>query len=436
MARGTRRRPARASRAAALAGSLAAAAVLGTAAGCGPVSGDGSPVTLELIAADYGERTAVPIKEYWDDLTERFHQANPEVTVEVELVPWEELDATLAERVEQGRPPDISQATFYAGYATEGLLYQAKEILPLPVQSDFVTTLAHAGEVDFQQFGIPFITSTPRLFYNTALFDAAGIEEPPGSWAELAATAQALKDSGVTTPYALQFGPDSIHEEAMVWMLAAGGGYTNLSGGYILDDEDNVRALEWLRENMVAPGLTGPDGTLNRGDAYAGFMTGEVGMLMVHPALLPALEANKIPYAHTDFPAMKGGAAVPAGHSDWLLGFREHGHAEEIGRFLTFLYDPENVARANAQNGSVPATESAGQMLRASEEFERLWEFIDQMPGAQLQPVNKDNWLPLRGEIQQRLAAVLEPDTDVAEVMRGLQATAAELESGSASDTS
>ncbi|WP_165986103.1 extracellular solute-binding protein [Streptomyces sp. YIM 98790] len=415
-------------------GALAGTAVLG-GAGCGPVA-DSGPVTLELLAADYGERTAVPIREYWDDLTGRFHEANPDVSVEVELVPWEELDATLAERVEQGRPPDISQATFYADYATEGLLYQAKEMLPLPVQSDFVTTLAHAGEVDFQQFGMPFITSTPRLFYNTALFDAAGIEEPPASWEELADAARALKDSGVTTPYALQFGPDSIHEEAMVWMLAAGGGYTNLSGGYILDDEDNAKALEWLRDSLVAPGLAGPDPRLNRGDAYAGFMTGEVGMLMVHPALLPALKAHQIPFAHADFPAMRGGAAVPAGHSDWLLGFKEHGHAEEIGRFLTFLYDAENVARANAQNGSVPATESAGQMLRASDEFEQLWDFIDQMPGAQLQPVNKSTWLPLRGEIQQRLATAIEPDSDVEAVLRELQTTAGTLEKAGTSEAS
>ncbi|WP_165984083.1 ABC transporter substrate-binding protein [Streptomyces sp. YIM 98790] len=404
---------------------LAAGVLVIGPAGCAE-SGGGAPVTLSVLAADYGERTSVSSEEFWTDLAERYAAGHPEVTVEVELVPWEELDATLAERVREGSAPDIAQAGTFADYAAGDELYRVRDILPLPVQSDFHTSLAHAGEYDYEQYGMPFISSTPRLFYNRELFASAGIDGPPESWAELRGAAEALREAGVPTPYALQFGPDTADEEAHSWMLAAGGGYTGPAEGYTLDAPENAGALEWLRDNLVAPGLAGADPAgLDRGGAYAGFLAGEVGMLLAHPALLPAAEAAGLPYAHAGFPARRGGAARPAGLSDWLLAFRDGGHGEQAGDFLAFLYDPAHMAEAMWRYGAVPSTVSASEALAANEEAEPLAAFVEQMPGAGLQPLSKDSWPALRARLREELGeAVTGPDGDPAALLAALQAEA------------
>ncbi|MDB1086810.1 extracellular solute-binding protein [Streptomyces sp. ACA25] len=408
---------------------VAGATVLSlTLAGCSSGPGD-SGSTVSVLAADYGERTAIPISEYWDDLTARFTEENPGIEVEVELVPWEELDVTLAQRYEAGNPPDIAQAGSYAEYVAEDALHPAGDMLSMPVISDFVPTLASAGEVVYKQYGMPFISSTPQLFYNDALFEQAGIDGPPDSWDELQTAAQALSDAGVATPYALQFGADSIHEEAMAWILGAGGSYTNITDAYVLDRPENIEAITWLKDNLVGADLVGPDPALGRGAAYRGFLTGEVGMLLAHPSLLGAIAAAGTPAKHAPFPSLEGGPAAPTGHSDWLLGFRGSGNAKQMGTFLDFLYRKENVASGTGDYGSIPSTVSGGESLLETEDYRALWPFIEQMPIARLQPMSRHSWLEVRSEIRTQLAAAVAPDGDPEAVLRALQARADTLQS-------
>ncbi|WP_175541547.1 extracellular solute-binding protein [Streptomyces aidingensis] len=408
----------------------AVAAALLAGAACTGTRGDGD-LTLTLLAADYGRRTALPISALWEELTTRFAVEHPGVEIEVELVPWERLDTVLAERVAAGKAPDIAQAASFESYAADGLLYRTKEILPLPVQSDFILSLAHAGELHYEQYGMPFVSSTPRLFYNTGLFARAGLDGPPESWRELREAAEALAAAGVPVPYALQFGADSVHEEAMVWLLAGGGGYTNITDNYVLDQRANTEALEWLRDNIVAPGLAGPRWRLDRGEAYGAFLAGRAGMVLAHPAVLAAMDESTVPYAHAAFPGRDGEAAVPTGHADWLLAFRGSGHGEAIGDFLAFVYRADNVELLSAKHGAVPPTESGSQAVLANPADRHLWEFVRQMPSAELQPVSKGSWLPLREKLRELLPGAVAPDGDPGAVLTALQIAAADLEADS-----
>ncbi|GGV83211.1 hypothetical protein GCM10015535_25830 [Streptomyces gelaticus] len=140
------------------------------------------------------------------------------------------------------------------------------------------------------------------------------------------------------TPYGLQFGPEAADDEALSWLLAAGGGYTGELAEYDFATSANTEALTWLRDEFVAEGLAGADpAKLNRTDAYAQFLRGEIGMLIAHPLLMGAADQAEVPYAHAAFPRKDGGAAPPLGLSDWLMAFRRGGHRKECGAFLSFL---------------------------------------------------------------------------------------------------
>ncbi|MEK8171406.1 hypothetical protein NKH77_24085 [Streptomyces sp. M19] len=80
----------------------------------------------------------------------------------------------------QGRQgPDIAQIGAYADYAAAGRLYRADELLSIPTQAAFITSIARAGEVQRIPYGMPFVASSRRLFYNKKLFDQAGVTGAP-----------------------------------------------------------------------------------------------------------------------------------------------------------------------------------------------------------------------------------------------------------------
>ncbi|WP_051831371.1 extracellular solute-binding protein [Streptomyces violens] len=411
-----RRRTAR--RAAGLAAALAL--TLTACGGAGP-AGD-ADVTLDLVVADYGKRTARSSADYWKRVVDAFEKRHPEIAVHMDPVPYNRLDKTVAARVAAGDAPDIAQTGVFAPYVAKGKLYSADETLSIGTQADFVPALARAGEIHHVQYGMPFSASTPRLFYNKKLFKRAGIERPPVSWAGIERAAAALKDAGVQTPYALQTGPEAAEDETLSWLLGNNGGYVGMSGGYTLDSAENTAALTAVRDGLVAPGLTGPKGSaLNRTEAYRGFVAGKVGMVLAHPVLIPMAEAAHVPYGTAPFPRRSGGAATSAGLSDWLVAFKQHHHARQIGTFLDFLYGTDNAVHYAGGQGTLPVTVPAAEKMRADAVYRPLWPFVDQLPKVQFQPMATRSWPRVRAALQEKIAGALSRGGDPAAVLAGLQ---------------
>ncbi|WP_407554563.1 extracellular solute-binding protein [Streptomyces sp. Pv4-95] len=406
---------------------MAGAAALGLT-GCGSGEAAERNVTLKVLAASYGRSVGSSIVDQWHAGIRTFEKKHPAITIDLELVPIGEIDRTLARRVRSGQAPDIAQSYVFADYAEARQLYGAEELFSIPAQADFITTFARAGEVDFTQYGIPFLASTPRLFYNKRLFAQAGLSGPPTSWSALRDAAVALKASGVRTPYGLQFGPEAAEDEAMAWMLAAGGGCASPSG-YDFVRQENIEALSWVRSRLVEPGLAGADPTrFSRTAAYAAFLKGEVGMMTAHPVLIKAADHARLPYGHTAFPRRSGGAAPPLGLSDWLMAFRRNGHRTECGAFLNFLYSEQVATRFAAGQGTLPVTVSGAESLRARTSQRPLWEFLDQMPKAEFPPVGRSSWPTVRDAIRKRIGQAVTADGNPRHVLDTLQATASAAE--------
>lgn len=409
--------------------SLASGAALGLA-GCGT---EGTRTTLRVLVASYDESVGASIGDQWDDVAKAFEAKHPEIDVTLERVPFGKLDATVARRVEQGRAPDIAQSNVFARYAGNGDLYAASDLFDIATESDFTLSLAEAGEVDRIQYGIPLMASTPRLFYNKALFGKAGIEAPPRSWTELRTAAEALRTGGVPTPYALQFGPEAAEDELYAWLLAGDGDYTT-SSSYDFSSDDNVATLTWLRDDLVGAGLAGRDPAgLNRTQAYEQFLGGRIGMMLAHPVLMDAADRMKLPYGHAAFPARRGGAAIPVGINDWLLAFRQNGRRAACSKFLSFVYSADSAASYGGGKASaLPVTESGAEAAAASA-GNRLGPFIDQLPRARFQPTAMHSWPTVRRAVREQIGRAVQRDGDPGAVLRSLQAMASQSESASGS---
>lgn len=406
---------------------LGMTAVLG---GCG-LTGDSGEVTLRLVAADYGDSKANSSRKYWDELAKAYEAEHPDVHVDVTVHSWTDVDREVREMVEAGEAPDMAQIGAYSDYADKDLLYSADEVLSIPVQADFVSQLAGAGQVNGVQYGLPFAASTRVLFYNKTLFEEAGVT-PPKSWDDLADAAEALKAEGVKYPYALPLGAEEAQAETMQWMLSGGGGYTDDIGTYSVDSPQNVTTFTWLRDELVGEGLTGPvaPGELDRADAFAAFANGDVGMLNGHPSLMKMASDKGVKYGMVTTPGIDGESRNTLGVTDWMTAFKENGHQEEIGDFLDFVYSDENVLDFSRQYDLLPVTTSASQVMSTAAEDKKLKPFLDELLLSELYPVGKTSWASVSADVKKQIGQAVAPGGSPEEVLGQIQTTA--MRAGSA----
>lgn len=414
------------------AGTVAAVAALGMTAvlgGCGVTGGSGD-VTLRLVAADYGDSAANSSQKYWDKLAKEYESKHSGVKIEVTVYSWNDVDRKVKEMVDAGKAPDMAQIGAYADYAAKDELYTADDLLSISTQADFASQLATAGQVKGVQYGMPFAASTRLLFYNKTLFKDAGLT-PPKTWTQLAADAEALKARGVKYPYALPLGPEEAQAETMQWMLSGGGGYTDTVGSYGIDSAQNVATFDWLKDDLVGKGLTGPvaPGDLNRAAAFSAFAKGEVGMLNGHPSLMKIAAKKGVKFGMVPMPGSRGRTSTSMGVADWMMAFKKNGHAQQVGDFLDFVYDEKNVLAFSREYDLLPVTNSASEAMSSDERDAALKPFLDELPQSELYPVGKTSWAAVSAAVKKRIGQAVRPNASPAATLSQLQATASTAES-------
>ncbi|MFJ8917995.1 ABC transporter substrate-binding protein [Streptomyces sp. NPDC102415] len=407
---------------------VAALGMTATLSGCG--SDAGGDVTLRLVAADYGTGAENSSQKYWDDVAGKFEKANPDIKVEVSVYSWKDVDRKVAEMVKAGDAPDIAQIGAYADYAKADKLYTADETIAIRTSSNFLPSLTDAGEVDGSLYGLPFVASTRLLFYNKGLFAKAGLGAPQ-TWDDIQSDAAALKQRGVTYPFALPLGPEESQAETLMWLLSGGGGYTDDVGNYDIDSPANIATFQWLKNNLVGKGLTGPvaPGKLDREKAFEAFTKGEVGMLNGHPTLMQEAEKKGVQVGMVPLPGIDGPTNGSMGVADWMMGFKQNGHRAEIGKFLDFAYTDENVLSFADQYDLLPVTSSASTAMEADSKHKSLHEFLSALPNSQLYPFGKTSWAQASESIKEKIGSAVEPGGSPESVLVQIAAQARQAES-------
>ncbi|MFE9725411.1 ABC transporter substrate-binding protein [Streptomyces sp. NPDC005794] len=408
---------------------VAALGMTATLSGCGADTGGGD-VTLRLVAADYGTGAENSSEKYWDDVAGKFEKQNPDIKVDVSVYSWKDVDREVAEMVKAGKAPDIAQIGAYADYAKADKLYAANEMLAIRTGANFMPSLTDAGEVDGNLYGLPFVASTRLLFYNKGLFAQAGLGAPQ-TWDDIQRDATTLKKHGVTYPFALPLGQEESQAETLMWMLSGGGGYTDDVGNYAIDSQANIATFQWLKNDLVGKGLTGPvaPGKLDRAKAFDAFTKGEVGMLNGHPTLMQEAEKKGVEVGMVPLPGVDGPTEGSMGVADWMMGFKQNGHRAEIGKFLDFAYQDANVLAFADQYDLLPVTMSASAVMETDGKHKSLRPFLSALPNSQLYPFGKTSWAQASEMIKKNIGSAVEPGGSPENVLVGVAARARQAES-------
>ncbi len=294
-------------------------------------------------------------------LAAEFEKLHPNISIDFQTIPFEEIRTRLLTQVAANNPPDTAfmDASTTADFASRGALVnldpyieQSNAVDP----DDYVEAFANSAMFEGSMYGLPFDAETTGLFYRTDLFEEAGIDGPPETWEEFRAAAEAL-----TNPEESQYGFILFAPEAAYywypWLWQAGGDLISEDGTEIIwDSEEGKRAAEFY------VGLTdvSPPDYLNSNswDGRVAFAQGNVGMYIAGAWFAGTL-MSEFPdidglWATAPLPEDQRCATTIAG--DNLVMFEGSQNKDAAWKWIEFLSAPENMRLWNIGTPDAPST--------------------------------------------------------------------------------
>ena len=222
--------------------------------------------------------------------------------------------------------------------------------------------------VDGQLYSMPFNSSTPIMYYNKDLFDAAGITEAPTTFDEIAAVGDQLLEAGAGEVFASKIYGWYFEQ----YLCKQGLNYVNNENGRseepatAVEFDTNGGGLNILNKwnELYTLGYAPNVGRDGNATDTADFTSGKAAMLLGSTASLKQIltEVNGAFEVGTAyFPGVveaEGGVSI-GGASLWALDNGEDTKTEAVWSFIEFLISAESQAYWNAQTGYFPITTAA-----------------------------------------------------------------------------
>jgi multiple sugar transport system substrate-binding protein len=358
------------------------ALVLGVAGCGGGDDGDGAaeggPVTLTFANWSSAEDAT---RDGMLDLIKRFEEANPDIRIKSESVPFSDIGQNLVLRVNSGNPPDVAQISgndTFAVAATGGLANL--DDTPLSrVKGELIPDDVEMGTIDGKWVAMPYKDSPQGFFYNKKLMEEAGLDpaSPPATIDELD---QAMAQVKRELPDVIPLGTDTTNRtfglaSQWPWMLAHG--TQPFSATEATANTPEMQAyLGWI-SGVVKNDYTLPNRRI--GDFRPLAAQDEVAFIVDQPLLQGVVQATNgmsddefyKTWGVTTLPQgpTNESYSVPLGHQ--LVMFNkaaDDGKAEAAAKFIEFLVtDPQTIEEFN-----IGIEQSLPPIAEPSPEIEKL----------------------------------------------------------------
>ena len=237
-----------------------------------------------------------------------FETANPNITVDVALVPFGEAANQFMTAAQGGVAPDLmrlssDQLGAIGEVRVDGfpLLEDLRPHLTPVQRNQFQEQALHAMRYDEALYGVPASQDALSLVYNKAIFDARGVAYPDASWTQndLLEAAQALTYQDVQGL--------ALPVKSAYWWFGFQAGYNgslfNETGSPTLESGGSAEALDWLlnlelEHGVVATG-TQTEGMKNQ------FIASKAAMIVDGPWNWATYEASRLDVGQSLLPVIE-----------------------------------------------------------------------------------------------------------------------------------
>lgn len=310
---------------------------------------------VNFTVAEYSSKTG----PYFEEVAAAFEKENPDIHINIQVVPWDTLLQRLTTDIAGGQAPDISiiGTRWLVDFASQGIAEPVDSYLTPEFKSTFIDTFMAPSVIDGKTMGLPVAASARAMLVNTDLLDKAGAKAP-ANWDEFYTTAEKLKALPDTFAFGLQ--GKEIETDAYFYysLWTHGGDILKGDGTSGLDTPEALQAVT-LYKKMIDEGLTQPSPTnYTREDVFNLFKQGKVGMVFTFPMLIPQIKAEAPNLKYKVLPFPEGKAKATYGVTDTLMLFSSSQVKKEAWKFVEFAYKDEWRTKFDHGEGFLPVTKN------------------------------------------------------------------------------
>jgi sn-glycerol 3-phosphate transport system substrate-binding protein len=334
---------------------------------------------------------AAPVKVvYWraltgaagdvqDELVKRFNAAQSGVSAEAQFQgAYAEVVQKLLAAMAAGSVPDLVllDSPFVALFAKDGALVQLDKFASAPKTGldlkGFIGGLIKDGYYKGKLYALPFMRSTPLLYFNRDMFAEAGLpDRAPETWDDFREYCRKM-----TKPdrYGASFtlGTTTAH-----WYLQ---GAIYSFGGEVSDENFNIKlesapaiAAAQLWQDLVFKDKTAIAGNVPAGDAQNDLLTGRAGMAFGSTGSMANVMSRAKFRVGIGFMPAKVKHAVPVGGSVLAMTSTDKARQAATWELMKFLTNP-------ASNSTIVVTTGYMPISKAAMEYADTVEYFKQYP--------------------------------------------------------
>ncbi len=324
-------------------------------------------------------------------LVNEFEDLNPDIDVDIQLVPFSQLFQTIEVRLSgSSSTPDvyIVDGPLNSSYAIRGNLLELDEYFSEEELEPFFDSSIETATFNGNLYSIPYTTSSVGLYFNKEIFDEYGVPYPsetPGerlTWEEVSEIAKKLtideNNDGDNEIWGLIIEQIDRPYQLLPLVQSLGGEVISSDGlstaGYLTSDEF-LEASEYYW-NLFNEWKVSPQGLNTSSIAREYFGNGKAAMMLGADWNINRLATFEgLDFGLASHPYFEGGEAVsPTG--SWHMGINSKTkNVDAAVKFVKFMTSKEAIAEWNQLFGHLPAREDAYELL--VEEFSKPeWQIL------------------------------------------------------------
>jgi len=302
------------------------------------------------------------------ELLDRFEEANPGITVNMEVQPYATVRDQLRVQVEAGQAPDIARLTDFAGM--RGFYLDIRPYMEDPAlfEDNFNPAIINAFRSDADDnglYGFADQLSATAPFVNATLFEQAGVALPSDAMDEptwddwFAALDEVADATGVQYTFAIDNKGHRFAGPAM----SMGATFFDDEGNFDLADDEGFRAFAEILKGLMDAGKTPAEtwlGTSQYSGAQEYFVNVETVMYFSGSWQIGYFAQNvgdAFDWIVVPNPYGEGGSTGVAGGAG-IVGFAQTEHPEEVAMLMEYLLQPEVYGEYSARSLLIPAHEA------------------------------------------------------------------------------
>ena len=336
-----------------------------------PAAGTDSEISGTVKFAFPGEDTELRMRP---EIIQMFQEKYPNIKVEEYPVPPDGYDTQLLADIAAGTPPDVfvsgdvQVAAFIQNKTAEDLTPYFEKDAELKEDVFFANVIDYYRGLDGHVYMMPDTYDVQRIYYNKALFDAAGLEYPQDGWTlEDFKNAAKAMTQGEGPEKVYGFFADSWWPIWLPYVWQNGGDLVSEDGTTcVLDQPEAVEALEWYADFIRQGYSPSPDEMEGMGmGGWDLFVTGRSAMLQSGGWEIPSFEEETdFEWGMVTLPRGKQPATVLHLTNYVMAANSENKEAAWV--FMKFLASPEVYTLEATQYGwGVPPRKDVAEAIQA-----------------------------------------------------------------------